>query len=489
MANHNLALPFWRNSLRHPKRPALVAERTWNYLQLSNQVRSVAGWLGDAQRVAILASRSSAACISVLACAWSGATFVPLGLDWPESRLAQIFNSCEVDVLLLDQHGETRLSAELKQALPTRIARADQIEHAPSPAPAPVGDHALAYIIHTSGSSGIPKAVTIRARSVRKLVTRMVCELEIGRFWRTAGNFELSFDGSIIDMFPCWEGTGTLFPIPREQAMAPQAFLAEHEIEACILTPAHLQMMLALKAGRLPSLRWCAFGADALPAPAVENWRVIASRARLFNLYGPTEGTVAWLWHPLRGNFDRSLVPLGRPFSGLKAVVVDPNHRQVPIGQPGELLLVGDQVSPGYWNSPSLTASCFSTWDNQPAYFTGDYVEQDEQGLFHFLGRTDRQVKIRGWRIDLVEVERELQRADPTSRAAALSWPGQPGQLNRLVAFVAGSLLTKDQFQECLRRTLPEGSRPSQIYLLDSMPTENGKVNYESLRCWLRALG
>lgn len=489
MTNHNLALPFWRHSLHHPKRPALVAEKTWSYAQLSDQVRAVAGWLGQAQKVAVLASRSSAACISVLASAWCGATFIPLGLDWPEARLAATLATVEADVLLLDQKGEERLSPALQPALPPRLARPDQLEHPLSQVPAPVGARSLAYIIHTSGSSGTPKAVAIQAGAVRKLVKRMVGDLEIRPFWRTAGNFELSFDGSIIDMFPCWEGAGTLFLVPAQQAMAPHAFLAEHEIEACILTPAHLQFMLALKAPRLDSLRWCAFGADALPAQSVQKWREVAPQARLFNLYGPTEGTVAWLWHQIGDQSDQLVVPLGRPFSGLQALVVDPGRQPVPPGQPGELLLVGDQVSPGYWNQPDLTEKSFRKWRGRPAYASGDRVRQDEQGLFHYLGRIDRQVKIRGWRIELAEVELELQRVDPSCQVAALAWPNQPDQLNQLVVFVAGSTLAQADFLEHLRRTLPEFSRPSQIHRLETMPTQNGKVNYESLRDWLRALG
>ncbi|MBS2034964.1 amino acid adenylation domain-containing protein [bacterium] len=476
--NYNLALPFWLNSLKNPERLALVADQQLTYRELADRARAVAGWLGATPRVAILASRSTAACLSVLACAWNGATYLPLGLDWPEERLLQVLQSFRPEALLLDERGETRLTPALQEHLPARRARADLLQHPASAEPAQVDKDSLAYVIFTSGSSGQPKGVMVRCQGVRGLMARLLQDMGLDQPYRVAGNFELSFDGSILDMFPCWENGGTLYLVPRQQAMAPHTFLAGQAIQSFVLTPAHLQMMLALKAPVLPELRWCAFGADALPRDALQAWRKLAPQARLFNLYGPTEGSVAWMWHEMEElSGDWELVPLGRPLAGLEVEIAP---------ESGELVLIGDQVAAGYWKQPELTEQRFFSLDSRPAYRTGDRVRKDPDGCFHFLGRIDNQVKIRGCRVELEEVESLLRRADPGCQAAALSWPERPGELNQLVAFVGGTRLTKAEFRQRLQASLPEFMLPSQLHILERLPSNaGGKVDRAQLRALL----
>ncbi|MFN8611461.1 MAG: amino acid adenylation domain-containing protein [Vulcanimicrobiota bacterium] len=480
--NYNLALPFWSASLKYPDRLALVADVQLTYQELAARVVGLANWLGPARRVAILASRSAGACQAVLACAWTGATYLPLGLDWPEARLSQVLRSFQPEALLTDERGQSRLTPSLT-ALAGRQTRADLPLAGVGSSPALVGEESLAYVIFTSGSSGLPKGVRVRCQAVRQLLSRLARDTGLNQGYRMAGNFELSFDGSVFDMLACWENAGTLYPVPRAQAMAPHSFLAQHRIQACLLTPAQLHMMLALKAPPLPELRWCAFGAEALPTAALEKWRQLAPQASLFNLYGPTEGTVAWLWHRADAPGEDDLVPLGRPFSGLEAEVVDPAGEPVPHGQEGELLLIGDQLTPGYWRDPELTGQSFLIRQGRPAYRTGDRVRQDEHGLFHFLGRLDHQVKIRGCRVELEEVERALRRTDPHCQAVVLSWPEQPGRLNQLVAFVAGSQLSQAQLWQGLRASLPEYMLPAQLQMVSELPTTaNGKIDRARLR-------
>lgn len=479
MSNYNLALPFWSSSLNNPSRLALVTDLQLTYQELSDQVRCVAGWLGNRRRVAILASRSAGACISVLACAWTGATYLPLGLDWPPERLAAALKTFRPEALLMDDRGQASVTPELELLVPNQ-ARADRLRHPPSPEPAQVDQEAIAYVIFTSGSSGQPKGVMVRASAVRQLMRRLTQDLALNQAYRMAGNFELCFDGSILDMFPCWENGGTLYLIPRQQAMAPHSFLAQHRIQSFVLTPAHLQLMLRLKARVLPELRWCAFGAEALPRLAVDKWRDLAPQARIFNLYGPTEGTVAWMWHEVKGPAGpEEWVALGRCFTGL-AAEISPDS--------GELILLGDQVAAGYWEQSEQTRQRFLVRDGKPAYLTGDRVRCDDSGIFHFLGRLDNQVKVRGCRVELEEIEKLLQGCDPGCQAVVLTWPDRPGELNQLVAFVAGANLSQAELWRHLQAGLPEYMLPSQLHLLESLPlNSSGKVERDLLRARLQS--
>ena len=492
----NLALPFWRATREAPERLALVADTEWSYARAAAQASALAEWLGpSARRVAILASRSSAAFLSVLGCCWGGAAYFPLSLRWPEERLCHLLKQIGPHALLVDDRGQELLSPALR-ALVSRILHPlrdlSPIEVTP---PRPVDSEALAYVLFTSGTTGAPKGVMISVGAVNHLIQRSYEFFPLSPQDRVGCNFELSFDGAVFDMFLAWRAGASLHVVPPAQSMAPVAFMRRQQVTLMLLTPSSLAILKKLKmlqADYLPHLRWSLFGAEALPRPDALRWQEVAPQSKFYSLYGPTENTVTSLLQPLSDpptiTPQRDTIALGRPWQGVGAVIVDEHARQLPPGCVGELALQGAQLALGYFQDDPLTKRRFPVLQGVRSYLTGDRAYQDEQGIFHHLGRTDHQVKVRGHRVELEEIESFLRLATGETQVAALLWPDLPGHLNEIVAFVAGFKKTSAQIQEILRKSLPTYALPAQIHCLEQLPqTENGKLDRMALVAWLKS--
>lgn len=493
---HNLALPFWRISREDPERLAVVAESQWSYGQAAAQASAVAQWLGpQARRVAILASRSAAACLAVLGSCWAGATYIPLSLGWPEERLSQILAQIEPDALLVDDRGQALLTPALRAQCARTLHPLRDLSPVVATPPRTVEPDWPAYVIFTSGTTGAPKGVIISAGAVAHLIQCAQQAFPLTRQDRIGCNFELSFDAAVFDMFLAWQAGASLHLVPPGQALAPHGFIQRQQLTMIVLAPSSLSFLRKLKAlrpGSLPSLRWSLFGAEALPKESALEWQAVAPNSRVYSLYGPTENTVTSLLQlltkPPTVTPQRDTLALGRPLSGVEALVVDEAGARLPPGEVGELALQGPQLASGYFQEGELTRRRFPDLQGKRSYLTGDRAYQDEQGTFHHLGRTDHQVKVRGHRVELEEVETCLRRAAGRSEVAAILWPNQPGQWNDIVAFVADSDAQPQQLQERLRQTLPAYALPAQIHCLEGLPrTENGKLDRSALFTWLQS--
>ena len=494
MSHYNLALPFWQNSRKHPQRLAIAAESEWSYGQAAAQACALADWLGpQCGRVAILGSRSAAAALAVLGACWRGATYVPLSLRWPEKRIAEVLTQVQADALLVDDRGQELLTPLLRACVP-RILHGLQVKPVAPWAPIAREPQELAYILFTSGTTGIPKGVMIELASVKHLIGSSHQLFPLDPTDRLGCNFELSFDGSVFDMFLSWQAGASFHWVPPEQAMAPLAFLRRRRATITLLTPSTLPFLRSLRAlqpGALPEMRWSLFGAEALPGNDALEWQQVAPGSRLFSLYGPTENTVTTMWEPFGAlTPERGTLPLGRPLEGLSALIVDEELQPVGASQVGQLVLRGPQLARGYLGDSELTARRFPTLLGERSYLSGDRGYQDEKGVFHHLGRVDHQVKVRGHRLELEEVETALRMACGQTEVAAVLWPDGPGQVGEIVAFVASSQPSPQDLQKRLNEQLPFYARPSRICYFDALPlTENGKIDRGALRSWLQQHG
>ncbi|MBK7151882.1 MAG: AMP-binding protein [Sandaracinaceae bacterium] len=262
---------------------------------------------------------------------------------------------------------------------------------------------------------------------------------------------------------------------------------------ACSRPPAHAE------AGQLPSLRWTLFCGEALPADIVTR----SSRRRrpasvVENLYGPTELTIACTLYRWRGDASlaecaHGVVPIGEPYPGMRAIVVDEALAAVPRGEAGELLLAGVQVTPGYWQDAERTAKAFVVppGETEVFYRTGDRVRWPDGGPLLYLGRVDSQVKIQGYRVDPGEIEAVLRDVGRTEVAIALGWPLSTSGADGVVGFVQAPHGASAEAREALGRTLVEASKarlpnrpqPSRVLLVDEWPLNaNGKVDRNALR-------
>lgn len=460
---------------------------------------------GRPRRVGILATRSVEAYAGILAAGLAGAAYVPINLKWPESRIVALLEVLELDALVTDANGARLLTPAVLKAAPGLVivpdqtspveARPDQailrlsdIHDTPLPAPMPVAAGDLAYIIFTSGTTGMPKGVMISAGALRNY-------LEESRPWtglapedRLAETCDVTFDLTVHNLFLAAEAGASLHILSALEMMAPGRFVRARGITVWMSVPTLIAMMRnngALKTGVFPSLRLSIFCGEPLPIAAAEAWAAAAPNGVIDNIYGPTEATVICLRQRLTNppvtTPGRGIVAIGTPYASMTVAILDADLRPLPDDQPGEIALSGPQLAIGYLNATAEQSSRFREIDGIGWYLTGDLGIRDADGAYHHLGRTDNQVKVKGVRIELEEVEAHLRRAADSEIVAVVAWPIIDGAPQGLVGFCA-SARTTNAITSAMIETLPRYMVPSRIDILDTLPVNiNGKIDRRAL--------
>ncbi len=513
----NLALPFRVQAGANPDRPALRIDGSdTNYGRLAEMAGQIAAWLEEAParaqaRVAVLASRSLETYAGVLGACWAGAAYVPLSPNAPEERLIRVLDIIAPDALIIDDARIGLLSRRLLDHCPARIlspCRADSFsleaerrgrmridgrDRLPSPdairAPRPVGPDELAYVMFTSGTTGVPKGVMISAGNVHHLLSVLQKRYGFGPDDRISQAFELTFDLSVFDLFMTWGAGACLCVVPASQLMGPYRFIREQALTVWFSVPStigFMRQMKMLSAGAFPTLRYSLFCGEPLPASSARAWREAASASIVDNLYGPTEATVACLVQrvsdPIPVTRDRGIVAIGKPFTGMQAAVVGPDRKFLPRGREGELALSGAQIARGYFADPAQTEARFPTIEGKTWYLTGDFAYQDADGLFHHLGRIDHQVKVLGNRVELEEVDAHLREVCGSDLVSCVAWPVDAGSAKGIVAFVSGTTRSAAEIRESMRRRVPAYMVPSRLEFLETLPLgSSGKVDRKAL--------
>ncbi len=472
-------------------------------------------WLESAaerppERVGILASRSLAAYAGILGAWWCGASYVPLNPKLPATRLLKIQEITGLDALVVDAAGlqlvlENPLIAAPARVLAPcesvnesvwagsrerRIAGCNELPALTTPhPPKSVRADDSAYIMFTSGSTGVPKGVVVTAANVAHFLAALEERFSFRPTDRFSQLFELNFDLSVADMANAWSVGASLHVVPATQLMAPARFLQEHELTVWFSVPSTAVMMgrmRLLRPGAFPSLRYSLFCGEPLPLSTVEQWRHAAPQSIIENLYGPTEATIFCLgervtWPP-NVTLNRGTIAIGKPLRGTNAAVIDSARRALGPGQPGELALSGGQVAQGYFADPGFTMARFPLIDGATWYLTGDLAYRDDAGVFHHLGRIDNQVKVLGNRVELEEVEAHLREVCGSDSVCAVAWPVQHGSASGIVAFLSGVQLASQAVREAMRERLPAYMVPTEVRILDDLPRGvTGKVDRTAL--------
>ncbi|MGO1540580.1 MAG: amino acid adenylation domain-containing protein [Luteimonas sp.] len=523
----NAAELFVRAASRFPDRPALwVDGRTWSYRSLLARARRLAARLREVEGTvcATLGERSLTAYCAPLACMLAGRIHVPLGANFPPARMAGILQRTRPSVLICDTGGEAMLD-EVLDALGFEVTvirpesgpvdedvpGADpELELPPPGDPGAVAtsglgvpDEAIAYVLFTSGSTGQPKGVAVGHSALCAYVEATLAHYpEIDQHQRCTQLFESTFDLSMHDMFVTWAAGACLYCVPRQALLMPTDFVNEHALTVWFSVPslvATLQRYRLLGQGVFPTLVLALFCGEALPGPLASAFAAAAPGARCENLYGPTEATIACTAHPVGAvDHGNSVVPIGKALPGMEATVVTPEGTPCPAGEIGELWLGGRQLAFGYWQDPPQTQARFveATLPGHQAgrwYRTGDLARADGEGNLHFHGRADRQVKLRGYRVELQEIEAQLREI--------CSQPGHPAEVAVVVLPAAGdqaptavaAFLVCEDFQKAaavatMKARLPAYMIPGAIHVLDKLPlNSNGKVDYPALAARLDA--
>lgn len=436
--------------------------------------------------VGVCLDRSASLVVALLGVLKTGAAYLPLDPTWPVERIELVLDDAGCTAIVTARN----LLARLPGGLPALLCVDDGSEvrgtggQPPLDGPDPADP---AYVIYTSGSTGLPKGVVVRHESLSNLLTAMAAEPGLGPGQTMVGVTTPAFDLSVPDLFlPLVTGARLVLAEPGETVDGVRLAELLDRVGADLLqaTPSTWRLLLDSGWRGRPGMR-AVIGGEAVPAPLAA--RVASRTGGLWNFYGPTEGTVwstAARLDVADGPGIDEPVSIGRPLPGVEVAVLDGADRLVPIGIPGELLIGGIGVATGYHARPELTGRRFvqlSGRDGRRMYRSGDLARWRPDGWLEFLGRIDHQVKLRGHRIELGEVEAAL-RAEPGIRDAVVLLRGD-GPDSRLVAYVVGAAETDSaRLRGALDRRLPAYLVPSAYVVLDALPrTANGKLDRAAL--------
>lgn len=457
------------------------------YAELEERSNSLARYLlaqgiGSCSLVGVCLGRSFDLVVAFLAVLKSGAAYLPLDPAYPPDRLAFMIEDSGTRLVLTS----ASLAARLRDRSVHLVLLDEEFDAVSACSGGALDVHvepsALAYVMYTSGSTGRPKGVMVEHRGLSNIACAEI--FRTGRTTRMLQFASISFDGSLFEIVKalCAGGTVCLAPADSLLPGPPLArVIAELGVNTAVFPPS---VLLQMDPADCPTLSLISVGGEACPPELPTRW----GRGRqFFNLYGPTETTIWTTAAECKSGV--RLPPIGRPIANSHVYVVGADGSPVPIGVPGELLLGGVGVARGYLGRPKLTAERFipdpfSTAEGARLYRTGDLVRWRPDGNLEFLGRADEQVKVRGQRVELGEIEAVLVE-HPRVREAKVVLHGEDQAPDRpLVAYFAPDEIaaTAKELREHLRRKLPEYMLPQAFVPIERLPlTPNGKLDRKEL--------
>ena len=493
----SIAGQFESQAARTPDADAVVfGERRLTYDELNRRSNQLAHYLralgvGAEVPVALCVERSAEMVVGLLGILKAGGFYVPLDPGNPVKRHSFMLEETAPPVILAQEHLSDELPAHWGQVV-LLDSDWDSIaaESEENLSPAASGDN-LAYVIYTSGSTGRPKGVQATHRGVLRLVKGATfARMDAGETFLQLA--PLSFDASTSEIWGCLLNGGRLVVMPPENPTLEElgAALGRHGVTTLWLTAGLFHLMVDENLDALRPLRQLLAGGDALSATHVARAARELRGCQLVNGYGPTESTTfACCYAVPPGEFRRARTPIGRPIQNTQVYILDARMEPAPAGVAGELYVGGDGLARGYLNRPALTAERFvphpfSTEPGARLYRTGDRVRWLPSGLVEFLGRSDFQVKLRGFRIEPGEIEAALAGHHLVREAVVLLREDVPGE-KRLVAYLAcddPQALSQADWRRFLREQLPDYMIPAAFVCLRQLPlTPNGKVDRRAL--------
>ena len=483
-----------------------IAERQLTYRQLADSAEELAARLVAAhggvppRRVGLLSNRSFTSYAGYLAVLRTGAAVVPLSPDYPPDRNAAIADAAGIDLLLGEQHPATeRLGVPQLTVDPEELASGAAGSQVPAP-PCAATEDTLAYIVFTSGSTGTPKGVPILHRNVLRHIAYVARQYDVGPGSRCSQTFDLTFDGSVHDLFVTWSCGGTLVVPQRSQLLSPVAFVNAARLTHWWSVPSLVSFAArlgTLRPNSMPTLRRSLFGGEPLTLSAARQWQQAAPGGTVDNLYGPTELTCTCTGYRLPVNPEdwpatpNGTVPIGRSYPTVEHLLVDEDGARTT---DGELCFRGDQRFPGYLDPANNTGRFLTTGpdggvrphtvDSPPTprswYRTGDRVAELDGQLVH-LGRIDHQVHVRGYRIELGEIEAQLRKQPEVHEAIVLAVEGRNGEQELEAAVTAAHDDTESMYRH-LSTHLPAYMLPRRITTFEQLPlNSNGKIDRHAL--------
>jgi amino acid adenylation domain-containing protein len=485
---------FQIQAQRTPDANAVIFEdQTLSYSELNSRANQLAWKLVNRklaldEAVGICAERSIETIVGILAVLKAGGACLPLDPDYPKDRLAFMLQDGGVRLLLLQSCFRDRLPQSSAQIIELDTSSESQ-EPTHDPSISSSSDN-LAYVIYTSGSTGKPKGVEVPHRGI----VRLLIGADYVKLDETKALLQLSaltFDGSIFDIWGALlhGGRSVLYPGRIPSIALLRDLLRKHNVTTAWLTTAVFNTIVDEDPAALSTLEQVLVGGEALSVSHIRRAWDFLPNVQIINAYGPTEATVfACAFRiPSKPTESDTSIPIGVPISRTRAYILDPARKPVPPGVVGELYLGGPGVARGYRNQPDLTAERFipDPIGNDPClYQTGDLARWRPDGNIDFLGRIDTQVKLRGFRIELSEIEEIMRHYEGVRDAVAVvdRHPNRESFLSLFVVPKAETRVSEDGIRRFLQQQLPKFMVPARCHVLPQWPlTSSGKVDRQGL--------
>jgi amino acid adenylation domain-containing protein len=502
-----------------PDSPAVVdGERTVSYGELDERAGRLGRMLAElgvrrGDRVAIYLDKSIEALVAIYGIVRAGGCYIPLDPQAPPARLGYVAADADTRALLTGAEKSADWPELVAEGAPLEsvvVLNADEGVEAPAGTrlitasdvartdvmgqPGDGDDSDLAYILYTSGSTGTPKGVMLTHRNCLAFVEWAVEEFAVSADDRLSSHAPLHFDLSTFDVFGAALAGAPVVLVPPETSLFPAAvrqFIELNEITVWYSVPSILSMLAArggLSPGDLPRLRRILFAGEVFPTKYLRRLMELLPHVRFANLYGPTETNVCtWYEVPTLPEEMTEAIPIGKAITGVEAFAITEEGRLAAPGDVGELYVRGPTVMQGYWGDPERSARVLVPDPRggtaaQPVHRTGDLVQEMEDGNYRFLGRSDAQIKSRGYRVELGDVEAALYAHPAVEECAVTAIPDEL-VTNRIKAYVA----TRDEVSKaelisfCAKR-IPDYMIPELFEFREALPkTSTGKVDRQAL--------
>ncbi|MPR02314.1 amino acid adenylation domain-containing protein [Pseudomonas sp. MAFF 212408] len=472
-------------ALRDPGQHLSYAELHARSNQLAHYLR--AQGIGREDRVALYMDRSAPMVLAMLAVLKSGAAFVPLDVHQPAQRCLAILQQAQARFVLTGADGNAPLlasmgSLDLRDTAAWQHTPMTDVSHEIQPNDA-------AYVLFTSGSTGVPKGVIIEHAQLASYVDSVSARLQLQAFERSAVVTSLAADLGYTLLFPALLSGGELHLLDKQTAMDAQAWAAwqlRYPIDHLKIVPSLLDAWLisAQSAAVLPR-KQLIVGGESCSQRLLHSIRQFAPQLKLFNHYGPTETTVGVAMHTLDPACDYRRLPLSDRLDGMRLYLLDEQQQLAAPGQHAELYIAGPQLARGYLDAQH-NAERFIQRDGERLYHSGDRARYRHDASLEITGRSDRQVKVRGFRIELDEIQAQLASLPGVAQAAVECLPkGELGQ--QLFAFLTlapGHSVSVAQLHGQAQDRLPDYMLPS-LRIVDALPLMgNGKLDRKTLQQW-----
>ncbi|OWV38290.1 non-ribosomal peptide synthetase [Bacillus spizizenii] len=484
---------FEKQAEQRPDYEAVIfGNERCTYRQLNERANQLARTLRTKgvqadQFVAIICPQRIELIVGILAVLKAGGAYVPIDPEYPEDRIQYMLKDSEAEIVLtqLDLHKHLTLDADVVLLDEESSYHEDRSNLEPI-----CGANDLAYMIYTSGSTGNPKGVLIEHRGLANYIG-WAKEVYVND---EKTNFPLyssvSFDLTVTSIFtPLITGNTIIVYDGEDKSAVLSTIMQDQRIDIIKLTPAHLHVLkeMNIADGTTTTIRKMIVGGENLSTRLAQSIsEQFKGQLDIFNEYGPTEAVVGCMIYRYDAERDRrEFVPIGTPAANTSIYVLDASMNLVPIGVPGEMYISGAGVARGYWNRPGLTAEKFVHNPFAPGtimYKTGDLAKRLRDGNLIYLGRIDEQVKIRGHRIELGEVEAAMHKVEAVQKAVVIAIEEEDGLQQLCAYYVSNKPITIAEIREQLSQELPDYMIPSHYVQLEQLPlTSNGKINRKAL--------